>query len=106
MAATPAAVNGGPNDTEARIAGRSNSSLERRSEARPPTRPTTSSTLRLCPGQRVCRQEFTITGQGIEMGPERGRDGRSLLAWQGCRALRQGEVFLMNWEEPASLDSR
>jgi hypothetical protein len=36
MAATPAAVNCGSNHTEARITGSSNSSLERRPEARPP----------------------------------------------------------------------
>ena len=26
--------------------------------------------------------------------------------WQGCRMLREGQVFLMNWDEPASLDGR
>jgi conjugative transfer signal peptidase TraF len=60
------------------------------------------------PGQLICRQELTITVDGIEMGSARERDrrGRLLPAWQGCRALRHGEVFLMNWDEPASLDSR
>jgi type IV secretory pathway protease TraF len=34
------------------------------------------------------------------------RQGRPLPVWQGCRAIAQGEVFLMNWDEPASFDSR
>ena len=29
-----------------------------------------------------------------------------LPAWQGCRVIARGEVFLMNWDEPQSLDSR
>jgi conjugative transfer signal peptidase TraF len=60
------------------------------------------------PTQIVCRTDLTITVDGIEMGAagERDRRGRLLPAWQGCRTLRQGEVFLMNWDEPASLDSR
>jgi conjugative transfer signal peptidase TraF len=60
------------------------------------------------PEQIVCRKDLTIIVDGIEMGAARERDsrGRLLPVWQGCRALRQGEVFLMNWDEPASLDSR
>jgi type IV secretory pathway protease TraF len=60
------------------------------------------------PGQIVCRENLTITVDGIEMGAARARDrrGRVLPFWQGCRTLAQGEVFLMNWDEPASLDSR
>jgi type IV secretory pathway protease TraF len=60
------------------------------------------------PGQIVCRTDLTITVDGIEMGAARKRDrrGRVLPSWQGCRELAQGEVFLMNWDEPASLDSR
>jgi conjugative transfer signal peptidase TraF len=60
------------------------------------------------PQQIVCRHEFTITVDGIEMGAARERDrrGRLLPAWQGCRTLPHGEIFLMNWDEPASLDSR
>jgi type IV secretory pathway protease TraF len=60
------------------------------------------------PGQLICRQELKITVDGIEMDSARERDrrGRLLPAWQGCRALHEGEVFLMNWDEPASLDSR
>jgi conjugative transfer signal peptidase TraF len=60
------------------------------------------------PGQVVCREKLTITVDGIEMGAARERDrrGRALPSWQGCRTLAQGQVFLMNWDEPASLDGR
>src|SRR5207249_9515166 len=34
------------------------------------------------------------------------RRGRPLPVWQGCRAIAQDEVSLMNWNEPASLDGR
>ena len=60
------------------------------------------------PGQTVCRMDLSITVDRIEMGAARERDrrGRLLPVWQGCRVVRSGEVFLMNWDEPASLDSR
>jgi conjugative transfer signal peptidase TraF len=60
------------------------------------------------PGQSVCRSGFTISVDGIEMGTALARDrhGRVLPVWQSCRAIAQGEVFLMNWDEPASFDSR
>jgi conjugative transfer signal peptidase TraF len=60
------------------------------------------------PGQMVCRKELDITVDGIEMGQARERDrgGRALPAWHGCRIVAKGEVFLMNWDEPASLDGR
>jgi conjugative transfer signal peptidase TraF len=60
------------------------------------------------PEQMVCRTDLAITVDRIEIGAARERDhrGRLLPAWQGCRAVGQGEVFLMNWDEPASLDSR
>jgi type IV secretory pathway protease TraF len=60
------------------------------------------------PGQIACRTDLTITVDGIEMGTARERDrrGRILPSWQGCRLLAEGQVFLMNWDEPASLDSR
>jgi type IV secretory pathway protease TraF len=34
------------------------------------------------------------------------RRGRPLPVWQGCRAISQGEAFLMNWDEPNSFDGR
>ena len=60
------------------------------------------------PGQSVCRHELRIVVNGIDMGTARERDrrGRALPVWRGCRAIAVGEVFLMNWDEPASLDSR
>jgi conjugative transfer signal peptidase TraF len=60
------------------------------------------------PGQTVCRTGLTITIDGIDMGAARERDrrGRPLPVWQGCRVVTAGEVFLMNWDEPASLDGR
>jgi type IV secretory pathway protease TraF len=60
------------------------------------------------PEQTVCRKDLAITVDNIEVGTARERDrrGRLLPVWHGCRAVRRGEVFLMNWDEPASLDSR
>jgi conjugative transfer signal peptidase TraF len=60
------------------------------------------------PGQTVCRKELAIAVDGIEMGTARERDGRRrpLPAWQGCRVVSGDDVFLMNWDEPASLDGR
>ena len=60
------------------------------------------------PGQTVCRNGLAITVDGIEMGQARERDhaGRLLPIWQGCQVVGEGDVFLMNWDEPASLDSR
>jgi conjugative transfer signal peptidase TraF len=59
-------------------------------------------------GQTVCRTGLTIMVDGIEMGAARERDhrGRPLPTWQGCRTVANDEVFLMNWDEPASLDGR
>jgi conjugative transfer signal peptidase TraF len=60
------------------------------------------------PGQSVCRSELLISVDGIEMGAalDHDRRGRALPVWQGCRVIAQGEVFLMNWDELVSLDSR
>jgi conjugative transfer signal peptidase TraF len=60
------------------------------------------------PGQRVCRTGRTITVDGIEIGEalERDRIGRELPVWQGCRVICDGQLFLMNWEVPDSLDGR
>lgn len=60
------------------------------------------------PGQTVCRNGLTITVDGINMGRARERDhlGRPLPNWRGCKIVANGDVFLMNWDEPASLDSR
>jgi conjugative transfer signal peptidase TraF len=59
-------------------------------------------------GQIVCRFGLTVTVDEINAGSARERDhlGRKLPAWQGCHKLTDNEVFLMNWDEPASLDGR
>ena len=60
------------------------------------------------PGQRVCRNGATITVDHVAMGDalERDRMGRDLPVWQGCRIIRDGELFLMNWDIRDSLDGR
>ena len=60
------------------------------------------------PGQTVCRADRAITVDGIAMGEalDRDRRGRTLPVWQGCRAVRADEVFLMNWQSESSLDGR
>jgi conjugative transfer signal peptidase TraF len=60
------------------------------------------------PGQTICRKGRAILVDGIEMGMAREHDsrGRPLPAWQDCRVVAHGEVFLMNWDEPSSLDGR
>lgn len=60
------------------------------------------------PGQRVCRIGRAITVDGVEMGDalDHDRIGRALPAWQGCRVIADGQLFLMNWDVPDSLDGR
>lgn len=60
------------------------------------------------PGQTVCRNGRMIVVDGIVMGDARERDQRDrpLPVWQGCQAVGDHEVFLMNWDEPDSLDGR
>jgi conjugative transfer signal peptidase TraF len=60
------------------------------------------------PGQTVCRTGDTITIDGATVGAALDQDhlGRSLPVWQGCRVIAAGEVFLMNRQSVASLDSR
>jgi conjugative transfer signal peptidase TraF len=59
-------------------------------------------------GQSVCRNELAIRVDGVTMGMALAHDrqGRPLPVWHGCRAIAQDEVFLMNWDEPASFDGR
>ena len=59
-------------------------------------------------GQTVCRIGVQITVDGIAATPARERDliGRPLPVWQGCRVIAADELFLMNWDEPDSLDGR
>jgi len=60
------------------------------------------------PGQTVCRTGLTITVDDVEVGHARERDarGRPLPAWQGCRLLSAGEIFVMNWQSADSFDGR
>lgn len=59
-------------------------------------------------GQQVCRDGAHITIDGIDMGEALARDraGRALPSWQGCRRIVDGEIFLMNWAAPDSMDGR
>jgi conjugative transfer signal peptidase TraF len=59
------------------------------------------------PGQSVCRFGRTVTVEGVVIGIARERDsrGRDLPVWRGCRALGNGEIFLLN-RHPDSLDGR
>jgi conjugative transfer signal peptidase TraF len=59
-------------------------------------------------GQTVCRNGLTIAVDGIDIGNARERDGRGrpLPAWQGCRVIAEGDVFVMNWQSADSLDGR
>jgi conjugative transfer signal peptidase TraF len=60
------------------------------------------------PGQEVCRKGLHIIINGLELGnaAERDRRGRPLPVWQGCRVVMPDQIFLMNWDEPSSLDGR
>ncbi len=59
-------------------------------------------------GHSVCRQQLTITVDGIAVGAARRRDsaGRDLPDWQGCRHLASDQLFLMNPQVSDSLDGR
>ena len=59
------------------------------------------------PGQSVCRNRLKVTIDAVTVGEARERDsrGRLLPAWQGCRVIGAGEVFLMN-ARADSLDGR
>jgi conjugative transfer signal peptidase TraF len=60
------------------------------------------------PGQRVCRNGRAVTVDGIDMAVAQERDhaGRPLPVWSGCLSVASGQVFLLNWDEPSSLDGR
>ena len=59
-------------------------------------------------GQSVCRDGFDVLAYGVSVGRARIRDhaGRELPVWHGCRRIADGELFLMNWDAPDSVDSR
>ena len=60
------------------------------------------------PRQTVCRLGHSISVDGVTVGRALARDrrGRALPAWQGCRVIPDGEVFLMNRRPGDSLDGR
>jgi conjugative transfer signal peptidase TraF len=60
------------------------------------------------PGQRICRNGRAVTVDGIDMAAAQERDHveRPLPTWSGCLSVASGQVFLLNWDEPASLDGR
>ena len=60
------------------------------------------------PEQTVCRSGVLISVDGVAMGTalQRDRIDRPLPDWQGCRIVADGEIFLMNWDVPDSLDGR
>ncbi|AUM73038.1 S26 family signal peptidase [Paracoccus jeotgali] len=60
------------------------------------------------PGQRICRIGATVIVDDVVLAQALPRDrlGRDLPDWQGCRLLREGEIFLMNREVRDSLDGR
>ena len=59
-------------------------------------------------GHHVCERDraVSIDGHAIAVALDRDSRGRSLLAWNGCRSLRQGEVFVLMVGVPDSLDGR
>ena len=60
------------------------------------------------PAQQVCRIGATVTINGIVVATALTRDSRDRLlpAWNGCRTIAQGEVFLLNRDVRDSLDGR
>lgn len=60
------------------------------------------------PRQKICRDGSALTIDGIPMAEalERDHAGRPLPQWRGCLVLRPREIFLLNWDAPASLDGR
>jgi conjugative transfer signal peptidase TraF len=59
-------------------------------------------------GTTVCRNGATIVAYDHAYGQALDRDqfGRPMPVWEGCRRLRDGEIFLMNWKARDSLDGR
>src|SRR3954447_16899530 len=60
------------------------------------------------PGQSVCRSGLAISVDDVAVGEAKDHDrrGRPLPKWQGCHAVGDGELFLMNWQSDDSLDGR
>jgi conjugative transfer signal peptidase TraF len=58
--------------------------------------------------QRVCVEGATVRIDDVPVATVMSADGRGrpLFAWQQCRRLAHGELFLMSNTHPASFDSR
>lgn len=58
--------------------------------------------------QQVCIAQQQVTIDGVVVATVLAVDslGRTLPVWQQCRALREGELFLLSATHPASFDSR
>jgi conjugative transfer signal peptidase TraF len=59
-------------------------------------------------GQQVCVVEgiVYVDATAVARTLERDGKGRPLVAWNHCRMLQAGELFLLNAAHPASFDSR
>jgi conjugative transfer signal peptidase TraF len=60
------------------------------------------------PGQKICRKDHAVIvdGDAVAEAKERDHLGRELPRWRGCVRLHPGEILLLNWDRPASLDGR
>jgi conjugative transfer signal peptidase TraF len=60
------------------------------------------------PPQQVCVRGHIVRIDDVAIATALAADsrGRSLLAWQQCRSLLDGELFLLSSTNPASFDSR
>ena len=58
--------------------------------------------------QQVCVEKHIVRIDGVAVAGVRAVDGhgRPLSAWQQCRRLHDGELFLLSATNPASFDSR
>ena len=58
--------------------------------------------------QQVCIEQHIVRIDGIPVAGVHATDGRGrpLSAWQQCRRLHDGELFLLSATNPASFDSR
>jgi conjugative transfer signal peptidase TraF len=58
--------------------------------------------------QQVCIEKHIVRIDGMPVAGVHATDGRGrpLSAWQQCRRLRDGELFLLSATNPASFDSR
>lgn len=59
-------------------------------------------------GTRICRigEIVSVDARPVATARDSDRLGRPLPVWQGCRTLRDGELFLLNPDHPDSLDGR